>query len=606
MSATLTQNSSTAAGESTAPAAAPTAGATSPRAAPIKLRHYQEETVAAMLDAAQKARRAGDGWDAERCLVSAPTGSGKTLVFLEAERRVRKQWDWRTLVVVPSRELVTQTSERALALTPGMPVGRIGDGVWECEEEHRLVVATAASLRGVRLEKLRRDQFQLMIIDEAHHAASRGYQETMMYFAKAKLQCGFTATYLRGDGKSVASAEVFSTIIAHYTIGQMTDWKYLVPAKGYYVHTPEPLDLKVSEGADDFDQDELAERVNTPLRNGIAVDGWLKYANGLQTLCFGVNVNHAKGLAEAFRERGVRAECVWGQMPKKDYRRIMAEFKAGQIQVLTNAILLTEGFDHPPVECVLIARPASRAASYVLGPQMVGRALRPSPETGKTHAIIIEVKDGPPKKKKKDPEAEEEAQAQSLIAAAMGMDELDILEEPELSLHEQARSALEKAQERERAKLREGLTDEQLVDEMFDVIERLAVISSYAWVPLGKDLYMALAGGDFIEVVEEKSGKYEVRVAVGHDLQFIGAATSRVRAVELADAWLDAHGVNHYLNNRQAGWRKDPPTSPQVGTAHKLTGLDRDFLWGLNRGQISDLITTARALLKAPQGVKPL
>jgi len=568
----------------------------------IKLRPYQRDALGSVIEAAERAqRRAAEdaNFKSDRVLAIQPTGSGKTVLFLASASAVLKRWRWRTLVIVPSRELASQTARRAAQFIPGARVGQIvpRQPVADLGE---VVIGTAQSLHERRLETVPPDAFDLIVIDEAHHAAAQTYEKILDHFRGAKLVVGVTATYRRGDGISIAGEEWFPTVIVYNTIAQLTDWGYLVPCSGRYIYSDVSLN-EVAVRAGRFDDRQLSRTVNVPERNALAVEGWMRHARGRRTVAFCVDVLHAQDLAESFREKGVAARAVWGAMPKEEYERVMGDYRAGRIQVLTNAALLIEGWDDPSTSCCLITRPATPASSCVLGPQMFGRVLRPSPETGKRDAIILEIRDLGDKRADADPAelfVPGAGKSSSLIADAMGISEEAVASGQ--ALHQLSWLERERQAWLERQRLLESLKNDDL-EEVFDVIERVTAVSTYAWVPLGSTLYMDLGGGDFCEVVEDGPGYFEVRVALEGALSCVGTARTRSRALEIADGWLDRHGVDQYLHKRNQGWRSKKPTSVQVSVAHGLTERPRVELEGLTRGQISDLITSLKALKHSPR-----
>jgi superfamily II DNA or RNA helicase len=564
----------------------------------IRLRPYQEEGVASLMEIARQVEAAAsEKPTAERVLAVQPTGSGKTVLFLELARRVLRQWQWRTLIVVPTRELVAQTIERAAHFIPEAEAAAMQQRRGKKTRQiSSVMVSTSAGLNARRLEETSPDSFQLVVIDEAHHVAAASCAAILKHFSGARMIVGVTATYRRGDGVSVAHEDYFPTCAVWNTVAQLTEMGYLVPAHGHYVYTN--IDLKnVARRAGDFDEEELSRTVNTPERNRAAVEGWRRVAANRATVAFCVDVRHARDLADCFSAAGVKAAAVWGAMPREEYEEVMSGYRSGEIRLLANARLLIEGWDVPETSCVLIARPATPAAACVLGPQMIGRALRPSPATGKTDAVILELRDLGGKGATNAEAAEHPAAAESLIAAA-----LDLPEEMVASgkaLHEQSWLWRERQAWLERQRLLESLCEGGF-EEMFDVIERITQASAYAWVPLGATLYMDLGAGDFIEIVADGPGCYEVRAAVRGSLTTIAAARDRERAISLADGWLARRGVNEYLHHRRQDWRKLKPTPVQIAVAANLTGRPRAELERLSRGCLSDLITTARALARPP------
>lgn len=559
--------------------------------AAFKLRDYQVEDLCSMIAAAQRVKERPAGVPPDRVLCILPTGAGKTLLMLAFARALRKRWGWRTLITVPFRNLIHQTANAIREKMPDLSFGLIGDGHFDLEGD--VVVAVQASLAGEKLQKIPRDAFQLVVFDEAHHAAAESYQGLLTHFDSAKLIMGMTATYIRGDDVSIASDQYFPDVIVWNTVGQLTRAGYLVEAVGYYKYTGISIDeVKVRNGK--FVEGQLSHAVNIPERNEQAVDAWFEFMEGYPSVAYCVDIAHAKDLAAAFNSQGVPAAAVWGRMPDDDYRKIMEDYRAGKILVLANAKLLTEGWDAPLTAGILMARPVTKTSANVLVPQMFGRALRPDPGSGKTHAVIVELRDQPKKK-----EQDDENISVSGLAAFAKTPEADLIC-GRVALHDQASRSSALKGWRERRKLLEELTSPENLQIKFSVIERLAMVSAYAWVPLGTTLYMPLAEGDFIEVVQETPWSYEIRLCLGGELSIVGVASKRDRAISLADQWVTRNIANKSLLLRSAKWRNNKPSRGQIGYAQALTGLAEPLLLSLTCGQVSDLIKSARALLIEP------
>ena len=563
---------------------------------------FQKEACVSLWELARRAReRKKAGGAGERCLCVQPTGAGKTVEILAFVRAATLRWGWHTLVIEPTKGLVKQTKKRADDFIPEIKAGVIVDG--RCEMAGGdLVISTAASLHKKRLAKIDPSAFDLIMIDEAHHGSADSYRTILDHFAPATLIIGFTATYIRGDGVSVASSEYFSSVVVYHTIGQLTQSGYLVPARGFYKHTGLTLEnVPIRRG--NFDERKLAHAVNTPERNKMALEAWREWAPGRSTVAFCVNINHAKDMAEVFRENGVSSAAVWGEMDDDEYGRIMADYEARRLLVLVNCRLLCEGWDAAWTSGVLIARPATACAAAVLGPQMIGRGLRLHEASLKKDAVVIELMDekilssgGSRSVRKND--------AVSLLAVGYGISAKEV-EAGSAYLHEKARRNRVEKGWRERSKLYEGLRSVEAVMRTFDIIERVSRVSRYAWIPLGMNsYYMGLADGDFIEIVAETDSYFEIRAVVDSELKFVGAGPSWNEAIALADSWLARNGVNGVFTRRDHGWRQKEAKEAQVNLAHKLTGLPKDFLSSLKRGQVSDLITSARALLLPVQSIE--
>ncbi len=245
----------------------------------FKLRDYQIEDLYSMIEAAKRAHERACG-PADRVLCILPTGAGKTILMLAFARALRKRWGWRTLITVPFCNLIYQTAEKINEMMPDLSYGFVGDGHFNLEGD--VVIAVQASLTAEKLKKIPKDAFQIVVCDEAHHAAAASYKLILEHFDSASLILGMTATYIRGDDVSIASDQYFPNVIVWNTVGQLTRAGYLVEAYGYYKHTDISLDdVKVRKGR--FVEEQLSHAVNTPARNNMAVDAWFEFMEGYPT-----------------------------------------------------------------------------------------------------------------------------------------------------------------------------------------------------------------------------------------------------------------------------------------------------------------------------------
>lgn len=345
----------------------------------VQLRDYQREAVAAVL----RERDAGT----RRQLVALPTGAGKTLVGAALARQVGE----RTLFLVHRDELAQQALEKFALMWPEAPTGLVKAS--SDEVDAKVVVASVQTLaRHERLERLlRAGVFRLVIADEAHHFTSpmnTAVLEGLGFLPDPgpdKLLVGLTATPYRADG--VGLDAVFEKITYRRSIMDMIRRGYLTDVKAYRLDTR--LDLsKVRRVRGDFDERDLALAVNTPRRNQAIVAGYRRLADGRRAVAFTVDIQHARDLADTFSGAGIPAAAVWGDMPAQQRRDILRSFRTGDIQVLCNAALLTEGWDEPSVGAVIMARPTRSPVLYV---QCVGRGLRLYP--GKNECILIDLDD---------------------------------------------------------------------------------------------------------------------------------------------------------------------------------------------------------------------
>ncbi len=569
----------------------------------LELREYQAEALCVLLEYAKRAagnhfltRDSRDEFSPRRLLCIQPTGAGKTVLILAFVAETMSRFGWKTLLVVPSRALVHQTIERARQFFPDLRTSKIGDGSFELTGD--FVVATGASLAGEKLRRIPTDYFSVIICDEAHHVAARSYKEILRFFSASRLQIGVTATHIRGDGENIASRDYFGTVAVWNTVSQLTRAGYLVPAYGFYANTETSLEgLKIKNG--DFIERELSRAVNNSARNEMAVAAYFEHMKVRPTVCFAVDVAHARDLAACFQENGVKAEAVWGAMSRDNYEKIMRRFEGGELQVLVNAKLLVEGWDCPQTSGVIIARPATEASAAVLGPQMIGRALRPSVSTGKKDAVIVELRDSGAETGSTNSGLRRASLLGMIAESNAGADEFSSA----IPLHEQADFNRALLSWREREKLRSSLLNEQDARRFFDVIEEIERASRFAWVPLGACLYMPLEDGEFLEIVETAKTCFEIRGCFAGDFHVIGATSSRASALEIADSWLSASAKSFRLIRRDEPWRNREASEKQILRAAELTGLSVSRLSNLTSGNASDLIRSAYALALSPEEI---
>lgn len=316
----------------------------------LKLRDYQEEVLEII-----------DNLKSGAYLIQMATGLGKTATFTNIKRKGR------VLVLAHREELITQPIKYY-----NCPVGI--EMASQRSNGEEVVIASIMSLTH-RLDKFKPDEFDTIIIDEAHHAAAQSYKKIINYFTP-RLLLGFTATPNRGD--KVRLDDVFQKIIFQKDLRWAIKNKYLTDIDCLRVNIGYDIS-KVARRMGDFAIGELDKTMNTDILNGAILEAYQKYAKG-QTLIFATSVEHAQNIAKLIPNAvAVTAET-------KNRAELIKRFTNREIPCLVNCMIFTEGTDMPLVETVMIARPTSNSSLYT---QMVGRGLRLYP--GKDKLTLIDL-----------------------------------------------------------------------------------------------------------------------------------------------------------------------------------------------------------------------
>lgn len=335
----------------------------------MELRPYQEEARQAV----------EEQWEqVDKTLLVLPTGTGKTVVFSKIiEDRVRQ--GSRALILAHRGELLDQAADKLASATGLMCATEKAEqsclGSW-----FRVVVGSVQTLmREKRLNQFDSDYFDTIVVDEAHHCISDSYQKVLKHFPEAKV-LGVTATPDRGDMRNLGS--YFESLAYEYTLPKAIKEGYLCPIKAQTI--PLKLDLSsVSVQAGDFKAGDI----------GTALDPYLvqiaeemgKVCHDRKTVVFLPLIKTSQKFCNMLNEAGFAAAEVNGD--SKDRAEILKDFEDGRYNVLCNSMLLTEGWDCPLVDCIVVLRPTKIRSLYC---QMVGRGTRLSPETGKTELLLLD------------------------------------------------------------------------------------------------------------------------------------------------------------------------------------------------------------------------
>lgn len=411
----------------------------------MELRPYQLEFVERVREAVKAGKR--------RLLASFPTGTGKTIMFAEIIRRSCMN-GCRALVLAHRTELIQQSCDKIRMVYPGADIGVVKDE--RNEHDRQITVASVQTLHRKRLEQL--GPYDLIVTDEAHHAYAPSYRriyhryglieespddEPLDVLPGRPIHLGVTATPDRSDRKGLAP--IFDEIVF--------ERKYLSFVPEYLadlriVGIDEKIDLsqiRVSRMTKDFDEVELARQMGqyTP----IIYAAYQRLASERKrTLVFCVTREHAYAMCEYFTKKGVAAAYLDYKTPAEDRAMVLEAFRNGSVEVLFNVMLLTEGFDLPEIDCILVARPTK---SPLLLTQMIGRGTRIA--EGKADCLIIDV-------------AQWEREAQAVTVASLFDLEPSYLKDNPAKTVKQAVEVVEQGAGDEKKKKRQGATDKTVSD----------------------------------------------------------------------------------------------------------------------------------------------
>jgi superfamily II DNA or RNA helicase len=495
-------------------------------------------------------------------LVSLPTGSGKTIIFALLAQKL----GWRTLALAHREELLTQAVQKIRLVDPSMNAGilRAEDSTGLYADICVASVQTAA--KDKRLEALKERGIGLCVVDEANHAAANSYVKILNELGflpgdagKGKLLVGVTATAYRGDG--IALGEVFEKVTFERTILSMMKAGYLCDARGVSIKTGADLS-GVHTARGDFDLGELSDVIDIPARNKLIAETYLRECPDRKAVVFCVGVEHAKNVSEAFRNAGVASLAIHGEMGRTERSSALMAYEKGDVRVLANCAVLTEGWDDPATSAVMMARPTKSRALWT---QCVGRGLRTYP--GKKDCLVVDFADA--------------AGRHNLCGIATLAGDPRVKPKPKQTI-------LDAFEEFEAG--REGWEHARVGGvsrEEFDLMGR----SDFVWTPapgghfrLPVNAWQSLwvrreAGGYMVWLLDR--GDLAAKIALSDDPLPLGYAQG------VAEDYIRLRGARR-LVEKDAAWRKKRPTERQLETLKKL-GIPHNPA-GMSSGEASSLI----------------
>ena len=515
----------------------------------------------------------------KRLLVVMATGSGKTITFLGLIDQLKPK---RCLIIAHRRELIYQPIEKARQFYPALAEDM---GVVMADEDDtaaRIVVATVQTVcRPHRAERM--GEFDLVIVDEAHHVTASTYKTILARYPNA-LVIGWTATPVRTDQDGLS--RVFEKCSYRLPISECVLRGILVPFNALGVGVPITL-AGLAQTEDGWEADGLGRVMSSANVLELVFDNWKKYAGDKRTIIFTASVEQAHETAIYFQRQGVKAAWVSGETPKRERDSMLAAYQRGEIQVVCNCQVLTEGFDAPSTGAILMAAPTKSDLVYV---QRLGRGLRQAP--GKSECVVLDFAP---------------LDERSIILAA------DVLGQPR---------AVVKAQKKaEAGGVLVGLRMDKhgcasidpgdLVIRVLDLLRHdslaWSVIDGYATAALSADWTAVIILPETERMSKaERTGQTDhplyARIAsfrlwrVDGSAECVGAFNSFEYAKGKADELALEVGGASALTKRKAKWRREPPTLKQ-----------REFLQRLRvevprtKGQAAQMITHTLAVRRVIQ-----
>ncbi len=560
------------------------------------LRPYQRECIQRIVESYKQNRR--------RVLVSLPTGTGKTVVFASFPRALRMKK--KMLILAHRDELLEQARDKLLMIAPDVRV-TIEQAERRADPAAQVVIASVPTLGrsgSKRLEALKPDDFSIVVVDEAHHAVAKTYRRIFDHFALFSggetLLVGFTATPRRGDGRGLG--EVFEDIVYARGIEEMIREGWLCSITGWRITTDVDLD-EVEVRSGDFVESQLARAINLRSRNDAVLDAYSKYASGRRAIVFCADVAHAKAMAETFAGAGIKARAVWGEMPREARREALESLRSGATMVLTNCNVLTEGFDEPRVECVIMARPTKSRLLYA---QMIGRGTRT--HSGKANLIVIDIADN--------------SREHSLAGIHNVLDlpaDINLEGADALQTADSIRAVANDCPWIALDQLRSGSDVRLVTDAMQGVVrskdmvaarirffsfeppEAIRGLTSLAWhTAPGGDFALEL-GAERLIITQTILGKWALRLQYGDGPpEQLQSSQHLEWVVEFADQWIrKQRSDTEKLVSMKASWRQLPPTEAQLAEIRRMRAPVPQTL---TRGQASWIISLRRSAARPSRG----
>lgn len=510
----------------------------------------------------------------------APTGAGKTIMLSAVAGRLVADSEVKACVLAHRDELTGQNRGKFARVNPGVATSVVDarQKSWDGQVTFAMVPTLA---RGANLEAM--PALDLLVIDEAHHAAADGYRRIIDRARDRNPDCrifGVTATPNRGDRKGLRP--VFSNVADQIRIGELIASGHLVPPRTFVVDIGVQGELaEVRRTVDDFDMGEVDAIMNRAPVTEAVIRHWKEKAGDRQTVVFCSTIDHARNVAEAFMAADVPAGLVHGDLATGNRKAVLDRYAAGELRVIVNVAVLIEGWDHPPTSCVVLLRPSSYKSTMM---QMVGRGLRtvdPTEHPGviKTDCIVLDFGTSSLIHGSLEQDVDLGGREGGGAAEAPGKTCPDCEATVPLAVTECPLCG--HVWERGEAPVGDALSD--FVMSEIDLLKR----SSFRWCDLfGDDAALIANGFKAWSGIFFLNGRWYGIGGVQRAQPRLLAVGERTVCLAAADDWLNAHESDESAHKTRR-WLNQPPSEKQL--QYLPTEYRQDF--GLTRYQASALLS---------------
>lgn len=509
-----------------------------------------------------------------RQAISAPTGAGKTIMF--AELINRRQHLGCSLVLAHRDELVQQAIDKIKVVIPNAQVGKVK--AESNESSAPIVVASVQTLsRDSRLQQLTSD-FQTIIVDEAHHAAAFTYCKILSYLGclgelgegeqkkeRNPLLLGVSATLERAD--KAALGEIFQEVVYQIDLLHLIENQYLVDLSAQRIEIKGFNADNVSASNGDLVESQLAEAMTKANAPWQVAEAFISYASERKAIVFTPSVKLAEDTAECLQEQGVSAEALSGNTEARLRHNILGRLKSGATQVVVNCGVLTEGFDEPSVDCVVVARPTKSKSLFI---QMIGRGTRPY--FNKKNCLILDCVGASAK--------HDLVSVPSLLGlnakVGIGAGVKDLTNIPSLA------SLLE-----EKATQGYKFVDGQLVARSVDLFAFRRQKQNINWLTLSPQFHAINLGNNKLLVVAQSNNQqWGILKFIDKNIEVLHSNLTLDLAISVSEEIARNEARN--LINTGASWRTDPASPKQIETLHMFNLLVKP---NMTKGEAGDLLT---------------